>query len=172
MSALANCDEFTRAYIHTALWSSNEHKYGECPCCGKLAVLDRYPEPEFEEEAMCGAEGCGVREIASPEPMDSNYKPDDLAPTTLAAMRADCAQFQAEQGDTLAAAIATGEVRAGPDFGPIGRAGHDFWLTRCGHGCGFWDGDWPEPMAETLSEAARTFGNVDLYVGDDGKIHA
>jgi hypothetical protein len=24
------------------------------------------------------------------------------------------------------------------------RFGHDFWLTRQGHGAGFWDGDWPE----------------------------
>ncbi len=55
---------------------------------------------------------------------------------------------------------------------PIEYAGHDFWLTRCGHGCGFWDGDWAEPVASTLTEAAERFGNLDLYVGDDGLIHA
>lgn len=47
-----------------------------------------------------------------------------------------------------------------------------FWLTRCGHGCGFWDGDWSEPAATILTDAAHAFGNVDLYVGDDGKIYA
>lgn len=51
-------------------------------------------------------------------------------------------------------------------------AGHDFWLTRSGHGAGFWDGDWPEPAASTLDKASKEFGNVDLYVGDDGQIHA
>ena len=24
------------------------------------------------------------------------------------------------------------------------RIGHDFWLTRNGHGAGFWDGDWDD----------------------------
>ncbi|QNP78372.1 hypothetical protein [Agrobacterium tumefaciens] len=51
-------------------------------------------------------------------------------------------------------------------------AGHDFWLTRCGHGAGFWDGDWPEPAASVLTTASEEFGNVDLYVGDDGQIYA
>lgn len=50
-------------------------------------------------------------------------------------------------------------------------AGHDFWLTRNGHGAGFWDGDWPEPHASILTEASKTFGETDLYIGDDGKVH-
>ncbi|MDH1266753.1 hypothetical protein N5C81_03870 [Rhizobium pusense] len=51
-------------------------------------------------------------------------------------------------------------------------AGHDFWLTRCDHGAGFWDGDWPEPAASALTEASKEFGNIDLYVGDGGQIYA
>jgi hypothetical protein len=50
-------------------------------------------------------------------------------------------------------------------------AGHAFWLTRNGHGAGFWDGDWPEPHASALDEASKAFGSFDLYVGDDGMIH-
>ncbi len=45
--------------------------------------------------------------------------------------------------------------------------GHDFWLTRCGHGAGFWDGDYEHEVGEKLSEISREFGNVDLYIGDD-----
>lgn len=44
------------------------------------------------------------------------------------------------------------------------RAGHDLWLTRNGHGVGFWDGDWPEPLAEILTDSAHRLGPVDLYV--------
>ncbi|MBN9237284.1 hypothetical protein QFZ88_005590 [Mesorhizobium sp. YL-MeA3-2017] len=47
-------------------------------------------------------------------------------------------------------------------------AAHDFWLTRCGHGAGFWDEDWPEPHASRLDFAARAFG---VYVGDNGMIY-
>jgi hypothetical protein len=50
-------------------------------------------------------------------------------------------------------------------------AGHDFWLTRNGHGCGYWDGDWPKGVAEGLDRLARSFGAFDLYLGDDGLIH-
>ncbi|MCU9611740.1 hypothetical protein OEK97_27930, partial [Escherichia coli] len=51
-------------------------------------------------------------------------------------------------------------------------AGHDFWLTHNGHGAGFWDGDWPEPFATQLTNAANEFNEIDLYVGDDQQIHA
>jgi hypothetical protein len=35
-------------------------------------------------------------------------------------------------------------------------AAHDFWLSRNGHGAGFFDGDWPHRRA--LQDAAKTFG--------------
>lgn len=51
-------------------------------------------------------------------------------------------------------------------------AAHDFWLTRNGHGAGFWDGAWTEPVATELTDAAHAFGSCDLDLGDDGKIYA
>jgi hypothetical protein len=35
--------------------------------------------------------------------------------------------------------------------------GHDFWLTREGHGAGFWDGDYPEEIGEALTKLAKTY---------------
>lgn len=168
---LRGAGEFARAYIKTAIGSSTEYKFGECPCCGRAALLCKLPEPDFDQEPMCDAPGCGVREIPNPEPMDQNYSEADLAPETLERMLSDCARFEIEQGEVIQAAIDTGEVVSGPDFGPWGRAGHDFWLTRNGHGAGFWDGDWPEPMADTLTKAAKSFGECNLYAGDDGQIY-
>ena len=162
--------EFACAYVRTALWSSTEYPFGECPCCGREALLCKLPEPGFAQELMCDAPGCGVRE-GQPDPMDDNYEEADLSPEALARMLADCAKFESEQGETIQAAIATGEVRHGPDFGALGRAGHDFWLTRNGHGAGFWDGDWPEPMADELTKAAKAFGECNLYAGDDGRLY-
>lgn len=71
-------------------------------------------------------------------------------------------------------------------------AGHDFWLTRNRHGAGFWDR--PEMYdynaqrfsysfyrikkflrikqnSEYLTEIAQSFGEIELYVGDDGKLY-
>lgn len=100
------------------------------------------------------------------EPLDHDANSIDAE--TQAAMRADCdAFYDANQAD-----LNCDGVTYGPDFDQDGRAGHDFWLTRCGHGAGFWDGDWPEPQAARLTAAAEAFGNVDLYIGDDGRIYA
>jgi hypothetical protein len=49
--------------------------------------------------------------------------------------------------------------------------GHNFWLTRQGHGAGFWDGDYPEPAATQLTEISKKFGETYLYLGDEGEIH-
>jgi hypothetical protein len=90
----------------------------------------------------------------------------DLAPETLARIIADCAAFQEGSAWLRAVNAAKGCAFPGED-----QAGRDFWFTRNGHGCGFWDGDWPEPHAEHLTDAARTFGYVDAYLGDDGKVY-
>ena len=50
-------------------------------------------------------------------------------------------------------------------------AGADFWFTRNGHGVGYWDGDYPEPQATRLDDASKRFGEVWLYVGDDGQLY-
>jgi hypothetical protein len=57
---------------------------------------------------------------------------------------------------------------AGKDESDVG---HDLWLTRRGHGAGFWDGDWPMPYSVDFSDAARGLGDCDLYRGDDGRLY-
>lgn len=49
------------------------------------------------------------------------------------------------------------------------RAGHDFALTRNGHGAGYWDrglGD----AGDILTEAAHTYGEAWCWLDDDGVI--
>lgn len=53
----------------------------------------------------------------------------------------------------------------------LGNIGHDLWLTRNGHGAGLWDGDLPEELGQRLTDIAKSMGNVDLYVGDDGYLY-
>nr|WP_316651555.1 hypothetical protein [uncultured Gellertiella sp.] len=107
------------------------------------------------------------------EPLDSQFDRSDIAPELRAAIEAECKAFYLANHN----AIHCDDAPLANDFeGPIAEreaamAGHDFWLTRCGHGAGFWDGDWPEPHATALDNAAKAFGNVDLYVGDDGQIY-
>lgn len=92
------------------------------------------------------------------EPLDANYGLDDIAKETLASILDDCQTFQRDYADDIG--------------GELERAGHDFWLTRNGHGAGFWDGDWDDDIGQRLTEASDVYGSVDLYVGDDGLIYS
>ncbi len=91
------------------------------------------------------------------EPLDANYDINDIEPDTLAEMIQDCRQFQ----DDNASLIIDENVMRGR-YGGDEHAGHDFWLTRNGHGAGFWDGDWKEPAAAMLTDAAQTFGEYHI----------
>lgn len=108
------------------------------------------------------------------DPMDANYDDSDISPDTLATMESDCLAFYAANVDHIHCddAPLSQEFEGRLSHREAARAGHDFWLTRCGHGAGFWDGDWPEPHASALDLASKAYGNVDLYVGDDGEIYA
>jgi hypothetical protein len=91
------------------------------------------------------------------EPLDKNYSVEDIAEESMKKIREDCVKFQEKHADLISE--------------DLSRAGHDFWLTRARHGAGYWDGDWPEEAGKTLTEAAHTYGEVNIVVGDDGKLH-
>lgn len=88
-------------------------------------------------------------------------------------MRADCEKFWAENHEDLAFVF---QAISGPTWSWQEGGGHDFWLTRNGHGVGFWDRKHKQPEAvcealDRLTEACKKFGESDLYVGDDGKVY-
>jgi hypothetical protein len=91
-------------------------------------------------------------------PLDENYDIEDFSQESLEQAIEDCKKFQEEN-----AALLTGL--------DLSVAGHDFWLTRNGHGAGFWDGDYPKDIGDKLTEASKKFGNIYPVVGDDGKLH-
>ena len=97
-------------------------------------------------------------------PLDANYDASDIADETLATMRADCDTFQADNADLLARYY---DELPRTEWSPQAQAGHDFWLSRNGHGAGFFDRE-----ADALQAKAEAWGDFDLYVGDDGKIWA
>jgi hypothetical protein len=145
-------DEFLQQYITTALWASTLPPYGACPACGNTAVLYMWDE---DDEPVCG--NCSERQPNHEPPADENYGSRDLAPETLKKMETDCRNFWRENWK---------DIQDDP-----GLAGHDFFLTRCHHGAGFWDGNWEREVGKRLTDAAHGYGEVNLYVGDDGLIY-
>lgn len=89
--------------------------------------------------------------------LDHNFDSDDLASETEDAMIQDCEAFYDANADDLATLDAE-------------QVGHDFWLTRNGHGAGFWDRGLGA-LGNRLSDACRPYGDFNLYVGNDGKVY-
>lgn len=95
---------------------------------------------------------------------DVNLDDYSLSTTGADECREDCLDFFADNhGDLCAAADWPGYSWA--------HAGHDFALTRNGHGAGYWDGDLPEDVGERLTTASQRAGEVYPYLGDDGQVY-
>ena len=94
------------------------------------------------------------------DPMDGKYSVKDFTAAARQQAAKDCDAFvlaceEAGLGDAL--------FQNGHDG-----AGHDFWLTRNGHGAGFWDGDYGQD-GDALTEIAKRFHEVHLYA-NRGKV--
>jgi hypothetical protein len=83
----------------------------------------------------------------------------DIAEETIAKAFEECQAFQDSYAEALAEA------------GTPSQNGHDFWLTRNGHGAGFWDRGYMPWVDKELTDGAHACGNCDWYVGDDGFVY-
>lgn len=102
-------------------------------------------------------------------PLDnSKYSDVELAPETLKRFETDCDKFEILYRD-LIADLDDSVLRS---FPPDSHIPHDFWLTRNRHGAGFWDGDYPKVVGDALTKLAHSFGECNLYIGDNGLIYA
>lgn len=95
------------------------------------------------------------------EPLDDTFTPEDVAEDSIITAESDLHAFASKAGNLL-------------DGADMGQVAHDLWLTRNGHGAGFWDR--PEVYggqdnADALSEIAAEMGEVYAYVGDDGRVY-
>ncbi len=104
------------------------------------------------------------------EHMDANYGREDIAFGSLLSMARECRDFMRANAELLGRYAS--ELPERGEFTQDERAGHDFWLTRNGHGAGFWDRGLPHELGRALTDASKAYGSSDLYVGDDGKIYA
>ena len=100
------------------------------------------------------------------DPLDKKYTIEDIESSTLKKMVMDCQNFKLKYE----------ELYDRGDWSDD-EAGHDFWLTRNGHGTGFWDRGYgneeKEEIGKQLTQAAKSYGTFDLYLGDgkyDGMI--
>lgn len=113
-------------------------------------------------EALLWSEAVMVAsdETVTGEHADEHDPSDELTQR----MREDAGEFFDSEHALIAKAIDTVEGYT------YEHAGHDFALTRNGHGAGFWDrglGD----VGDYLSDAAHMRGEFDIALGEDGLLY-
>lgn len=91
------------------------------------------------------------------EELDSQYGINDFSEEALSQAEDDWARFKTEADKYL----------DGLDLSDVA---HDFWLTRNGHGAGFWDGDYEKEIGKKLTQISKKYGPLHVVVGDDGKL--
>jgi hypothetical protein len=89
---------------------------------------------------------------------DEYFDIDDFTEESIEQAIADCTKFQEDNADDLS------------DESPS-HAGHDFWLTRNGHGAGFWDGDYEESKGDRLTAVCKSYGELYIWADNSGKLH-
>ncbi len=94
------------------------------------------------------------------EYLDSEYSIDDFDPATLKGMRDEIEVFVHKFFEL---------VDDKDEHTSIGNFVHNVWLTRNSHGAGFWDAGYKN--GGVLTEECIGIGEVNLYIGDDKKIH-
>lgn len=102
------------------------------------------------------------------ESLSESYEIEDFHEEALQIAVEDCKDFQESNAKDLEAYYEA--IRTSDGNSPQSWAGHDFWLTRNGHGAGFWDrglGD----LGIRLSSAARVYGSWNILPGDDGYLY-
>lgn len=86
------------------------------------------------------------------------YDVDDCSLETIIGAKRDCDAFQLDNATDLELADENTD-----------RDAHNFWLSRNGHGAGFFDRC--DDVGTRLQDASRVFGEVNLYhVGDDASV--
>lgn len=100
--------------------------------------------------------------IWSSDPQDGSWSDANASPDMRRRAEAECLAFLYRVG----VYIDTEPTKPGME-----QAGHDFALTRNRHGAGFWDGDWPV-YGDLLTGVSHSFGEVDVYIGDDGLLYS
>ena len=141
--------EFLRGYLEAALWTESD------------TLNDEALPDENGEELHLDDAGFGL---------------DDFAPEAIKSARTDCADFLFANRRQLRAAaewyMSESNTRGPYTMDTVFELlGHDFWLTRNGHGVGFWDRGFPGSLGDELSDMTRPYGETSAYVGDDGQIY-
>lgn len=95
------------------------------------------------------------------DPLDDNYCINDFSAEALEQADQELDAFY-EAADSLLSQLTEDEMARVPFL---------FWLSRNGHGSGFFDEGYPGDLGDALQDVAGEFGERYVEVGDDGELY-
>jgi hypothetical protein len=139
----------TYEYLETALWADT--------------VLLPVPEDELVDGCMDVDEDHPLHGITDGHALDEYFNVTDFTEESLRAAERDCDAFFTWIEDNNYTDRVAG-------YAPDDRVVHDLWLTRNGHGAGFWDGDYGDKLGRELTIGAKLMGGCTIIVGENGML--
>ena len=126
----------------------------------KFSAPEEAFDDEFIDKVTRGYLGCALWSSDDDEgdPLDGKYDRFDFDDESVEKAKKDIRMFM----DKATVFFMEDEI-SDPDH-----IGHDLWLTRNGHGAGFWDGDYEQ--GKELSEICDEMGGADAFETDDGGV--
>lgn len=150
-------DDFVRGYLGTALWSSTV----SLPC-GEEMLIDGCMDVD-EDHVLHGTHEFDALE----EYFDINDFDDD----SLRKAQKDCDNFRQLMENV-------GLWDSALEYEDEDHIAHDFWLTRNGHGDGFWHGDYQDHPGQKDSVGNKVtvlvkehFNELNIWIDDDGSLY-
>jgi hypothetical protein len=144
--------EIITGYIECALWTEEER------------LNDEYGgdhDDMFNDEDNDEIERLSKLALNFNNKNLDSFTRDDIEDNSVIKVYEDIKSFITMSGDAVKIAI---------DEHGAEQVGHDLWLTRNGHGAGFFDRGYDDDVEEQLMVSAKKLGGVDLYINDNMKL--
>ena len=151
-------NEILKGYLESALWTEEERLGDEMGKTNDVMTND-YDDEEGESQEEIRFMKIMKNNLQT-KPFES-FTREDIDPNSLIQAYLDIKTFINAAGS----AAITEALEADDKF----QLGMDIWLTRNRHGAGFFDHSYDNE--QQLTTAAQNLKEVDLYVGDDNKLH-
>jgi hypothetical protein len=146
-------NQILNGYLEAALWTEEERLNDE-------GQSNQYNDDDVEENELDRL--VKIQSNLNKKNFTS-FTREDIEPNSLIAVYLDIKKFIKLAGDD-AVKDAIENIR-------LDGLGHDIWLSRNGHGAGFFDRTYDNDNSEELlMKAARAIGEVDLYINDNNKL--
>jgi hypothetical protein len=147
-------------YITAALWTEEERLGNQARETNDITTRDPDFFDDVSDESPDELQFMKIMKDKEQKSIDS-FSREDIDANSLIKAYTDIKEFIRLAGD-----IAVNEAIEEKGFELLG---HDIWLTRNGHGAGFFDHSYENE--QQLMSAAKALKEVNLYLGDDGKLY-